>query len=196
MRDTYEHAGAPKPRRLWSEFLDRSKPVPRAAAVEEAESYRPQGFVWEALSKGHKLGFIASSDHISTHISYACLLAEELTLPGLLRAVRARRAYAATDNIILDVRYHGSDGEHLMGDAFRSGAPVRIWARIIGTDTVAQIDIIKNEEIIHTLRPLRAEVEFEFQEDTACRDDCYYYLRVIQENGDIAWGSPAWVQYE
>ena len=34
--------------------------------------YKPDGFVSKALAKGYRLGFQASSDHISTHVSY-CL---------------------------------------------------------------------------------------------------------------------------
>ncbi|MEO7650927.1 MAG: DUF3604 domain-containing protein, partial [Bryobacteraceae bacterium] len=37
------------------------------------------GLVWNAWSKGLKLGVIASSDHQSTHQSYACVYAPELT---------------------------------------------------------------------------------------------------------------------
>jgi len=195
MRDTYEHADAPKPKRLWEKFLDYSKPIPRAAAVPEAESHRPEGMVWEALGKGHKLGFIASSDHISTHISYACLLAERLTIASLLEAVRARRAYAATANILLDVRYFGSDGEHLMGEVFESSKPVRIWAKIAGTDVVRQVDVIKNGRRAHSVSLDTESAELEFVDEAVRPGESYYYVRVIQQNGDIAWGSPAWVTY-
>ena len=186
----------PNPSGLWSKFIDTSKPIPRAASVPGAESYRPQGFVWEALDKGHKLGFIASSDHISTHISYAFLIAEELSLPSLLEAVRARRAYAATDNILLDVRCHGSEGQHLMGEIFRSRTPVRVSVKATGTDSIKQIDIVKNQALIYTLHPGSREVEFEFEDRNVSPGESYYYVRVIQENGDIAWGSPSWVRYD
>lgn len=196
MRDTYEYAGAPKPKRLWSEFLNKSIPIPRAASVPEAESYRPQGFVWKGLKKGHKLGFIASSDHISTHISYAYLIAEELSLKGLLEAVRARRAYAATDNIILDVRYSGSDGDHLMGEIFESRTPVRISARVVGTHRIKQVDIIKDEHFILTLHPDKSEIDFEFVDQVMEPGESYFYVRILQNDGEMAWGSPAWVKYE
>ena len=47
------------------------------------------GFAQSALDKGYKIGFIASSDHRSTHISYAAVYAEEPTREGVFRA-RAR----------------------------------------------------------------------------------------------------------
>ena len=128
-------------------------------------------------------------------MSYACLMAEKLSLDGLFEAIRARRAYAATDNIILDVRYFGSDGEHLMGEQFASEVPVRIKARIVGTDLIGRVDLIKNNEIIYTISPRRSEAAFEFAETDPTPGESYYYVRVMQEDGEMAWGSPAWVTY-
>src|SRR5439155_20853186 len=56
------------------------------ALTEDSPPWVRFGTVSSALAKGYKLGFIASSDHLSTHISYACLLAERLTLDALLRS--------------------------------------------------------------------------------------------------------------
>ena len=195
MRDTYEYPGAPRPKKLWNEFLDLSKPVPRASSHEKSPSFRGPGFVWKALEKGIKLGFIASSDHISCHVSYAFLIAEDLTPTGLLEAARARRSYAATDTILLDVRHHASDGEHLMGEAFSSETPLRIQARIHGTDVIQQIDVIKNNEFVKTLRPNKVNVTFEVTDDHMTPGESYYYVRVLQRDGDMAWGSPVWVRY-
>ena len=52
----------------------------------------------------------ASSDHVSTHVSYALILAEDFTRQGLLDAMRKRHAYAATDNIIVDFRAQTPEG--------------------------------------------------------------------------------------
>jgi len=43
-------------------------------AKDSIGGWRPKGFVSDALQKGYKLGFQASSDHISTHQSYANVL--------------------------------------------------------------------------------------------------------------------------
>ena len=195
MRDTYEYPGAPRPKRLWTQFLDPSKRIPRASSSEASSSFRRSGFVWNALAKGYKLGFIASSDHISTHISYAFLIAEKLTPESLLEAVRARRAYAGTDNIILDVRFIGSEGEHLMGEEFVSTTPVRIKAKIYGTDVLQQVNVIKNNELVHTIQANQSSLEFEFVDPKMMPGESYYYVRVIQKNGEMAWGSPAWVTH-
>ena len=196
MRDTYEYVGAPKPKRLETTFLDMSKPLPRAASYPNMPSFRPLGFVRNALALGYKLGFVASSDHISCHISYACVIAEKLDRVSLEEAIKARRTYAATDNIVLDVRYVGSDGEHLMGEQFHSSQAVQIQATVLGTGIIQQIDVIKNGNFVHRIHPDRVQAEFKFVDDSAEPGESYYYVRVIQRDGEMAWGSPAWVVYK
>jgi hypothetical protein len=80
-------------------------------------SYEPSGFYWNALNKGYKLGVQASSDHISTHVSYAMILTPAVQRGEIVEQMRRRHAYAATDNIILDFQAVDTDGSaHLMGD--------------------------------------------------------------------------------
>ena len=85
------------------------------------------GLATAALGKGYKLGFIASSDHRSTHVSYAAVYAEEPTREGIFRGLQSRHAYAATDNIVMDVRV----GDAIMGDETTSSTrpEIRIAAR-------------------------------------------------------------------
>ena len=179
LRDSYESPGAPRPGTL--------EPTP----VESRS-----GHVSTALKKGYKLGFIASSDHHSTHLSYACLLAEQLTLDDLMQAIRTRRAYAATDNIIMDLRFFGSDGEHLMGEEFSSATPVRLHVKIIGTAPILRVDVIRDNKIIYQNSPQKSQITFEFVESDSLGVEHYYYVRVMQKNGMMAWSSPVWVHYE
>ena len=68
-------------------------------------------------------------------------------------------------------------------------------ARIVGTDLIGRVDLIKNNEIIYTISPRRSEAAFEFAETDPTPGESYYYVRVMQEDGEMAWGSPAWVTY-
>src|SRR5262249_13039808 len=45
--------------------------APRTPSGLLARDLRPAGFISNALAKGYRLAFISSSDHHSTHISYA-----------------------------------------------------------------------------------------------------------------------------
>ena len=64
---------------------------------------------------GYKMAFEASSDHISTHMSYSNVLATEVTREAVLDAFKKRHVYGATDNILAEFR----SGGHIMGDAFQ-----------------------------------------------------------------------------
>src|SRR5207247_2655406 len=57
--------------------------------------WRPKGFVSLALEMGYKLAFEASSDHLSTHMSYCNLLAKDATREAALDAFKKRHVYGA-----------------------------------------------------------------------------------------------------
>lgn len=106
-RTSYEYEGAPRSATTGNPQAQKS-------------GWEPKGFLWNALAKGYKLGVQASSDHWYTHISYACLLAENFSREGLLDAIRKRHAYGATDNIVLDVQAKIGDTTYVMGDVIHS----------------------------------------------------------------------------
>lgn len=155
--------------------------------------YRPAGFVWNAWAKGYKLGVQASSDHVSTHISYACTIASDFTREGLMDAMRKRHSYGATDNIILDYRMIAAGKEYLQGDIVNARGPVRLRIKVMGTRPVRQIDIIRNNKYVHTRNPLERDVSFEFEDPETLQGETYYYVRVIQIDDQMAWSSPIWV---
>ena len=113
-RNSYEHLGAPRVARRPGEAIG---------------GFRPLGMVWNALAMQYKLGYQASSDHISTHISYAIAIADEPSREGIFNAFANRHCYGATDNILLDVR----SGDHLMGDEFTANGPVSLRIHAVGT---------------------------------------------------------------
>jgi hypothetical protein len=169
--------------------------APRAwkpGQTQAHEAQQPAGFVWNAWAKGYKLGVQSSSDHISTHTSYACVLSEQFTRTAILDAIRKRHTYAATDNIIVDFRI----GSALMGDVIEASALPKLVVRIIGTAPIAQIDVIKNNKYVHQLKPQKNEVAFEYLDNTAEAGQSYYYVRVEQADKQLAWSSPIWVQYQ
>lgn len=156
--------------------------------------FRPAGYVWNAWAKGYKLGVQASSDHLSTHISYACTIAEEFTREGLLEAMKRRHSYAATDNIILDYRLKTPEGrEYLQGDVLTAGRGFKLWIRVIGTAPIRQLDIIKNNRFVLTQHPMVQELTLEYEDRDLALGESYYYVRIQQADGEMAWSSPIWV---
>jgi hypothetical protein len=174
-RNSYEHLGAPRVARRENEALG---------------AWKPLGIVWNALAMQYKVGFQASSDHISTHISYAVAIAEDLSRESIFDAFRRRHCYGATDNIVFDVR----SGDHLMGDEFTADGPVRLDILVHGTRPIARLDIIKDFVYVYSTEPRRQGVQFRWQDDEKRPAGLsWYYVRAIQEDGEIAWGSPFWV---
>ena len=179
---SYEYVGAPR-----GETEDKRY-------FHHGDAWRPKGYVWEAWKKGIKIGVQASSDHIATHDSYACVLVEDKADIGrqdLIDAMKARHTYAATDNIIVDFRI----GDHIMGDAFKSKEVPVIRVHAIGTRPLSKIVLIKNNEFLYTYNADSADARFEFRDENAAPGESYYYVRVEQSDGSLAWASPIWVDY-
>jgi hypothetical protein len=172
--------------------------APRAATADnkpaQKSGWQPAGFWWNALAKGYKLGVQSSSDHWSTHISYACLLAENFTRAGLLDAIRKRHAYGATDNIVMDFRASAGGPEHLMGESFTATAAPRLTVHVIGTNPIKQLDIIKDRKFVYTSRPGTRQLNVTFTDTQKTPGETWYYARVLQEDGQLAWSSPIWIK--
>ena len=180
-RYSYECAGCP--------FADKGDSYPSAGSAM-LETIRPDGMVAAAWAKGYRLGVIASSDHLSTHMSYAMVYAEDATREGVADAIRRRHTYAATDNIIVDFRI----GEAFMGDEIEvEGAVPPIRARILGTDTIREVALVRNNQVIYAARPDAAVLDFQFTDDQPSPGENFYYVRAVQANDEIAWSSPIWV---
>jgi len=180
-RNSYEYEGAPRAASALNQHVQKS-------------GWQPSGFWWNALDKGYKLGVQASSDHWSTHISYACLLADSFTREGLLDAIRKRHSYAATDNIILDFRVRTGGREAIMGDIVDSPGQPRFSVVAAGTGVIKQVDLVKNKRFVYTSRPAAKKVSFEFSDPNLSAGESWYYVRVLQEDGQLAWSSPIWLR--
>ena len=182
-RTSAEHEGAPL--------------APTAERTDlQAGGYRPLGFVWNAWKKGYKLGVQASSDHISTHTSYACVIAPDGGREALMEAMRARHTYAATSNIILDYQVSVDGESHLQGDSVTARTLPRLAARIMGTAPLKEVVIVRDNEYVYTAHPGGDTYLLSFRETALEPGEHYYYVRVEQADGRVAWSSPVWILYE
>lgn len=83
-----------------------------------------------------------------------------------------------------------------MGEEFAADVPPRFDVRVIGTDKVKQIDIIKDNTFAYTAHPDVSEVTFAYTDADIEPGTHYYYVRVIQADDNMAWGSPIWIDYQ
>ncbi|MBM3853497.1 MAG: hypothetical protein FJ399_10110 [Verrucomicrobia bacterium] len=172
--------------------------APRAPTANDAiGGWRPLGFVNLALQKGYVFSFQSSSDHGSTHISYAMVYAEDTSRDALLRAMRARHTYGATDNIIADFRCRAGGRDYMLGDDFTAAEPPTLRLKLAGTAPFARVTLVKDNVEIHSLAPNQAEVEVTWTDPSPTPGrKSYYYFRGEQSDGELVWVSPMWITYQ
>ncbi len=181
-RLNYEHEGAPRGAR---------------AGQPGAGGFQAGGVAWNAWQKGHRIGVIASSDHYSTHISYAMVYTPSPARGDIFASIQKRHTYGATDNIVLEFWL----GSHFMGEDFSSSEKQNLRVRVQGTDDIEKIHVIRDAKYIYTLSPGQGspgkrEVEFEYADNEVGTGEHWYYIRVEQKDQELAWSSPIWVTYD
>lgn len=178
-RGSSEYIGAPT---LYNHFA-RSGQYAQCFDVES-------GAVAEALRQGIRMGFVASSDHMSTHQSYACVYASACTREALMAAMKARRTYAASDRILCEFTL----GDAFMGEALvPSGQTLVMRSRFVGTGPIRDVVLLRDSEPYRSWTPGGSEFAVEL---TLPVEEClghYFYLRMQQTDTNLAWASPIWV---
>lgn len=169
-RGSYEYQGAPR-------MAARATP-------------KPGYFLQDAWARGIVIGVIASPDHGGGY-GKACVFAPELTREAILDGLRARRCYGTTAaKIFLDVRVDG----HLMGEKLDAPAAesvtVEILARCPGD--IQRIEVCRNNRFIYTTSPKGRQAKLTFIDRQPLPGRSYYYVRVLQQDEEIAWSSPVW----
>ena len=61
---------------------------------------------------------------------------------------------------------------------------------------MSQVDIIKNQQIIYTTHPNQRDVALTYVDQDPTPGSNYYYVRILQDDRQIAWSSPIWVNYQ
>jgi hypothetical protein len=179
--------------RVSNEYEGAPKAAYTAQPASAPGGFRPAGYVWNAWAKGYKLGVQAASDHLSTHISYACTLSEHFTKEALLDGMKKRQSYGATDNIVLDYQMLTDEGPRLQGAITRTAGPIRLRIRVQGTRPLRQIDIIRSNAFIDSRQFTTSSADYTFTDAQPLPGESYYYVRVQQVDDQMAWSSPIWV---
>lgn len=177
-RQNYEHKNAPRG-------------IQDGQESKAIGGFQEPGMVWNAWKKGYRIGVIASSDHYSTHISYAMVYTPSQTRQAIFDSILKRRTYGATDNIVLEFWL----GEHFMGEDFAATGNQKIRVRAVGTGPIDAIHLIRDGKYIHKTAPGKTAVELEYRDNDAGKGQHWYYVRVEQRDGELAWSSPIWVRY-
>lgn len=104
-----------------------------------------------ALDAGLRFGFVGSSDdHAGFPGAYGeglmAVLAEDLTRPAILEAIRARRTWALTgDRIEIDFSANGAP----LGSSVAAGQQLEIAFAVRGRDELDAVEIVQDGRIVH-----------------------------------------------
>ena len=66
---------------------------------------------------------------------------------------------------------------------------MNIW----GTDNLDTATVVKNNEDVFTFKLETAEAQLTWEDKQQAADGDYYYVRLIQRDGNRAWSSPIWL---
>lgn len=172
-------------------------------------------YIREALSLGHRFGFIASSDghdghpgnaqspdvkhhHLYHHLGSGRIgvLAPELTREAVFDAIYERRCYATTGpHIALSVTLNGRPMGSVIPTRELPEVPI-LSVSVAAPWLIDRVQIIKSGSVVADLTSTRHAMEAEFAWPDSAFDKntpAYYYVRITLADGEMAWSSPIWV---
>ncbi|MFQ6617557.1 MAG: DUF3604 domain-containing protein, partial [Fidelibacterota bacterium] len=168
----------------------------------------PGMFLQDGLASGLIFGFIGSSDGhgLLWHHGISrkrdpwaggltVVFSKELSRKGIFEGLLSRRAYATSgERIMLNFSING----HWMGEIFESSQYPEIEVLVRGTGKIRYVTLIRNNA---DLLKFGGDsfggqwARFTYIDEEISYGRWYYYIRVVQENGEMAWSSPIWIDY-
>ena len=194
-RVSYEGLNAPQPTvglREGEDYNHSSTVIGKPIVGQPIRSFteKNNGVYQHALEIGHKLGVWANSDHISTHTSYGGVYVKEFTREGIIEGLNARRTIAATDKIFVEFTCNNA----LLGTEMEiSGKPV-IKFSVQGTAPLKRVTLVRNEKDCQVWEPNDKSFAKAYTDEAPNPGENRYYLRVEQNDGNMAWSSPVWLK--
>jgi hypothetical protein len=161
----------------------------------------PGNFVRDAVDRGYRLGFIGSGDGHDGHPGLAhlaspsggvaAIVSEKLTREAVFRALRERRAYATNGpRILLRVSLAG----HRMGSVLQApGTAEELRLLVVSPAGIDRVEVIRSGKVVERVageRRREIQLQGEIQD---LRPGEYLYVRVVQDDGGMAWSSPFFV---
>lgn len=156
-------------------------------------------FVRDALAKNYKLGFIAGSDarfDIDRPPHYpgglTAVWAPQLTSQDIWNSLYSRKVYATTGARIFVRWTVGGAGP---GSEIGVDSSVEVSLLVVGTAPIKEALLIKNEYEYQVVRILNSpnEILSATWMETNPPYRGFYYMRITQEDGHMAWVGPIWV---
>lgn len=197
-------------------------PLPIECEGKKGITESAEGSIQKALEKGYRFGFVAgglddrgfySSFYDGGQVQYppglTALITPTFNRASLFDALYNRACYATTgEKIILGFSVAGQGMGQELSTVTKHGLIVcrHIAGFAAGHAPIQKVEIIRNGKVLTTFLPENNQIDFTYDDlepldkITISRKDkgspfVYYYLRVTQEDGHMAWSSPIWVDY-
>lgn len=196
---------------------EEGNPVPECGQVPPMA----EGYVSRALAMGWRVGFTAGGDDHAGHAGtdrepqpprynagLMSVQASARTREAIWEALWNRRVVATTGpRVLLTYDLNGNPmGSELSVDSEPELARERrVRIAYHGTAPIARVDIIRNNQIVHSSTPGGLDCELAWDDTSPLEDAslppaefcsrlfCFYYVRVVQEDREVAWASPVWI---
>jgi len=181
-----------------------------------------EGFVQRALALGWRVGFTAGGDDHTGHPGDETRRGGNPPhCPGLLAVRASAGTREAIWEALYERNCYGTTGARIIIDFALDGAPMgselrladhpalvarrRLTVTVHGTAPIEKVEVVRNNGDVFTHQGTTEDESFAW-EDTQPFDEialppaphwdapfCFYYLRVTQADGEIAWVSPVWI---
>ncbi|HJP00481.1 MAG TPA: hypothetical protein QF764_01770 [Planctomycetota bacterium] len=181
--------GTPFNGRIWDYQDDARRPL-----LEVYQGFRDTSSLAEAqvpLAKGYHIGLIASSDHLSTSASYACVWTDEVEREAVFRSLQARRTFGATAPMRLVFRA----GAHWMGEIVSVEGPLEVTIEVDADAPLEEVELWIDGQVVERFTPDGRQVSLSATTVLplpAPGQESYAFVRVVRADGQRAWSSPIW----
>ena len=180
----------------------------------------PEGSILKALKNNCRFGFVAgglddrgvyselyAGDQVQYSPGLTAVLAVEQTRDAIFQALSNRSCYATTGpRIVVGLTIAGSGMGTELDTKIKPGLMFNrhIVGSIAGTATIKEATLMRNGTAIKTFHSKNYMLDFEFDDSEhlskmalSSPDErppfVFYYLRILQEDGHMAWSSPIWI---
>lgn len=179
-----------------------------------------EGSLLKALNAGHRFGFVAGgyddrgcysklpeSGQTQYSSGLTAILAKEHNRASIIEALQAKSCYATTgERIIIGLQIAGQGMGSELETKTKPGLEFNrhITGYAIGTSPIEEAVLIRNGKVLRSFPIKEGKCEIEFDDMDPLSQIAiepkpdrppfvYYYLKIKQEDGHIAWSSPIWV---
>lgn len=198
-------------------------PVPIQSSGKKGVQENGEGSIQKALIQNCRFGFVAGGlDDRGIYADFfdggqeqyppglTAIISPEHNRAALAEALYQRSCYATTgERMIVGIYLAGQGMGKELSTVEKPGLIVHrhLTGYVAGTSNIVKVEIIRNGKVIHTYEPqVGYSFDFAFDDSSplekivlSSKDKrppfVFYYIRVTQEDGHMAWSSPIWIDY-